>query len=745
MIFRNVYRSHFGRQNKGSSTEWPRNAGAVLVPALCIAGCGGGSSSQAPPTAALSSDQQIYQQVELGGGESTLSWSFPIGGGTLVSGTNYIFATTTALSHSPANGPQTQTLALNSLSSSLVIPNSVQTPTRVLRGGQVLVAPANASQLISYSGTGIRRDRYAQDGVTVIASALFFNYTSSPLSGSMTDSPAELLAAVPFENWVILNVFTGGMSWQPGSAYIKSSGQRIGDTVYVADCTGSTTTADINSCTSGTTLDNFFPYTFVNTYPVETDFAGDGSISTIQGVTMWVSASPLPLQVSSTLQYRVFYELNGNVYTGTLEKDGTPFNYGEGSGNVVGYQITLNQAALNSVIAGLITNGAPGTDLGSSGAVPSIDLFGLGGHGVNGTMAPVDLQAHYNIPSTLNGSGQTIAIIDELGGGNIQNDLNVFSAYYGLPQCNDSNPCFRQIDLSNGATVAPGGSEVALDTQMVHAIAPGANIVLVIANSASEADTMAAVQAAASVSGVTAVSMSFGFPETADEQTAYDPIFAQHPGVIFFAASGDSGAYSPRPAVLLPFGGSYPAASPYVTAIGGTRWQSIAWTGPTSEVAWQFSGGGASLFEPMPAWQTTYLSGSPLLMPNNGMRAIPDVSALADGVHSAFGIYQDLHWQSAGGTSAATPLWAGIAALLGQKMANEGKSLSALVQATAGGFNGLIYQTQLTQGTAAGFYPVNSGSNNLTVSPCSLCTAGPGYSDVTGLGAPNVTEMLSHF
>ena len=57
----------------------------------------------------------------------------------------------------------------------------------------------------------------------------------------------------------------------------------------------------------------------------------------------------------------------------------------------------------------------------------------------------------------------------------------------------------------------------------------------------------------------------------------------------------------------------------------------------------------------------------------------------------------------------------------------------------------MIYQTQLTQGTAIGFYPVTSGSNNLTVSPCSLCTAGAGYSDVAGLGAPNVTELLSHF
>ncbi len=719
--------------------------------ALCTAGCGGGSGSQAPPAAALSSDQQIYQQVELSGGESTLSWSFPFGGGTLVSGVNYIFSTTTALSHSPANGSQTQAPVQSSLSSSIVIPSAVPALTRVLIGGQVLLAPATASQLITYSGTGIRRDRYAEDGVTIVDSALFFNYSSIPLSGSITASPMELLAAFPLENWVNLDVFTAGASWQTGAAYIKSSGQRIGDTVFVADCTGNTTTADIAPCATGTTLDNFFPHTFQGTnslHPVETDFVGDGNINTIQGVTMWVSAAPLPLERSSTSVYRVFYELNGNVYSGTLEKDGTPFNYGEGNGNQVGYQITLNQAALNSVIAGLIVTGSPGTDVGNSAAVPSIDLFGLGGHGVNGTVAPVDLQSHYNIPSTLTGAGQTIAIVDAPGLGDTVDDLNVFSAYYGLPQCNAGNPCFRQIDLSNGATGDDSwGGETALDTQMVHAIAPGANIVLVIANSGTQSDLMTAVQTAASISGVTAVSMSFSWPENSAELIVYDPIFAQHPGVVFFGASGDWGAYSPAPAVLLPYtGGGYPAMSPYVTAVGGTRLESVAWTGAASEVAWQFSSGGASRLEPMPAWQAAYLSGSPVLAANNSMRAIPDVSGIADFEHSAFGTYHRLAWRTSGGTSAGTPLWAGFAAVLGEKMANEGQSLSALIQATPGGFNGLLYQSQLTQGTAAGFYPVTSGSNNLTaIIPCILCTAGPGYSDVTGLGAPNFTALLAHF
>lgn len=727
----------------------PRRLLMALSIVVGITGCGGGGSGGEPTSAAsLSADQQVYQQVELNGGESTLGWQFPFGGGTFVSGTDYIYANTTSLQKSPATGPQTQAPVLTSLSSSVTIPSSAPALTRVLVAGQVLLAPATANQSMSFSGTGIRRDRYAQDGATLVDSALFSDYSSTPLSGNMADSPGELLAWLPIGNWINMNAFTAGINWLPGSAYIKSQGRRVGDTVFVSDCWGSTTTAAVNACGVGMTLDSFFPYVFAsksNSHPIEADFAADGAISTIQGVRMWVATSALPQELENTPVYRVFYELSGNIYTGTLEKDGTSFYSQQASGNVVGYQITLNQAALNSIIAGLVTDGTPGVDRGSSAAVPSVDLFGLGGHGVNGAIAPVDLRQHYNIPSTLDGAGQTIAIVDAPGIGDTTDDLNTFSAYYGLPQCNADNPCFQQIDLSNGAAGTDSwGNETALDTQMAHAIAPAAKIVLVIANSDSLADLMAAVQAAAAVPGVTAVSMSFSWAETADEQTNYDPIFAQRPGVIFFGCSGDWASYAQPPRIFT-FGSAYPASSPYVTAVGGTRLQSIAWTSSSAETAWQFSSGGPSNFEPMPAWQSAYLAGSPVLGLNNGMRAIPDVAALADFEHSAWGVFHRLAWHMDGGCSTATPLWAGFAALLAQQLANNGQSLPTLIQNTTGGFNGLLYQTRLMQSQPPGFYVIPSGSNNLTSSPCPLCTAGPGYNDVTGLGSPNFTELLSQF
>ena len=86
-----------------------------------------------------------------------------------------------------------------------------------------------------------------------------------------------------------------------------------------------------------------------------------------------------------------------------------------------------------------------------------------------------------------------------------------------------------------------------------------------------------------------------------------------------------------------------------------------------------------------------------------------------------------------------------IGALFGQYLGNKGSSLAGLTSTTPGGFNGLIYQAKTTLGATAGFYDVASGSNNLTLSPCAICSAASGYDDVTGLGAPNVSALFSNF
>src|SRR5262249_31771221 len=144
------------------------------------------------------------------------------------------------------------------------------------------------------------------------------------------------------------------------------------------------------------------------------------------------------------------------------------------------------------------------------------------------------------------------------------------------------------------ASDAGWSGEIALDVEWSHAIAPKAKILLVEANSASDADLFQAVRYAAGVTGVVAVSMSFGGGEYSG-QTSYDSSFktpSGHAGVAFFASSGDSGA----PA-------SYPATSPNVVAVGGTRLSvdgSGNWLG---ETGWSGSGGGISTVEAEPTYQ----------------------------------------------------------------------------------------------------------------------------------------------
>jgi subtilase family serine protease len=95
-----------------------------------------------------------------------------------------------------------------------------------------------------------------------------------------------------------------------------------------------------------------------------------------------------------------------------------------------------------------------------------------------------------------------------------------------------------------------------------------------------------------------------------------------------------------------------------------------------------------------------------------------------------------------GGTSASAPLWGGIAALFGQYLSNSGITLKNVIKATPGGFNGLLYQTKLN-GTGS-FRDVISGSNNLQTSSCALCSATVGFDDLTGLGTPNISVLLSN-
>src|SRR5262249_38540206 len=245
---------------------------------------------------------------------------------------------------------------------------------------------------------------------------------------------------------------------------------------------------------------------------------------------------------------------------------------------------------------------------------------------------------------------------------------------------------------------ANGGwaSEIALDVEWSHAIAPQAKILLVEANDSSYANLFAAVTYAAKQPGVVAVSMSWGGGEFTGENS-YDSVFTTptgHTGVTFIASSGDSGA----PA-------SYPAASPNVLAVGGTTLNVDSSGNILSESGWSGSGGGLSSVESEPSYQKSVVPSTL----TTTRRANPDVAYDAD-PYTGFPVYDSYNngtsapWSQFGGTSDAAPQWAGLMAIVAQGRIQAGltaldgpsQTLPKLYGLSAADFH------DITSGTSAG-------------------------------------------
>jgi uncharacterized repeat protein (TIGR01451 family) len=371
-----------------------------------------------------------------------------------------------------------------------------------------------------------------------------------------------------------------------------------------------------------------------------------------------------------------------------------------------------------------------------------------------GLFSPQQIRAAYGINLiSQEGSGQTIAIIGafddpDLVSSNLasyaSSDLHNFDAYYGLPDFGGSGPTFTKLDQSGGTNYPipqPGGGfnwtqEEAADVEWSHAIAPEANIVLIEASSANynnlintPSKNTGAVDTARNIAGVSVISMSFGQADGSSNYS-YDNanVFTTpttptpHTGITFLAASGDLGAP-----------GYYPASSPNVVAVGGT---SLTLSGGNyTEVGWNGSGGGVSLFE----WQSTYWQ-EPVIHNGYGTvapagdRAMPDVALDAD-PNTGMAIYDSYDggsanpWWQYGGTSIATPCWAGMIAITDQIRVSAGlttldgptQALPALYSLPSGDFH------DITSGTSDG-----SPAYSVDFTP----TTGSSYNLVTGLGSP---------
>jgi subtilase family serine protease len=313
---------------------------------------------------------------------------------------------------------------------------------------------------------------------------------------------------------------------------------------------------------------------------------------------------------------------------------------------------------------------------------------------------PADLQSAYALPSSTAGTGQTVAIVDAFDDPTAEQDLAQYRSFYGLPPCTTANGCFRKVNQTGGTLPMPPPSpdwslEISLDLDMVSAVCPNCHILLVEANTNLNTDLYTAVDTAARL-GANAISNSYGGGESSSE-TSQD-IHFNHPGVAITASSGDSG-----------YGVSYPAASRFLTAVGGTSLTRGGGTRGWTESAWSGAGSGCSAYEAKPSWQTDT---------GCSRRTVSDVSAVADPNTGVAVLFAGL-WFTVGGTSASSPIIASVYALAGN----------------AGSVNAGSYPYSHT----GGLFDVTSGSNG-TCSPSYLCTGVPGYDGPTGLGTPNGTS-----
>jgi hypothetical protein len=317
------------------------------------------------------------------------------------------------------------------------------------------------------------------------------------------------------------------------------------------------------------------------------------------------------------------------------------------------------------------------------------------------------------------GTGQTIAIVNAYHTPNAASDLAAFSAAFGLA----APPSFIQVD-QNGGTNYPGSSanwalETALDVQWAHAFAPGANILLVEANSGSFNDLTAAVDFARNYTGVSVVSMSWGAAEWSGE-SFYNSYFTTpvgHDGVTFFAAAGNSGGP-----------GVYPAYSPNVTAVGGTTLTLNGSNNIISETAWSGSGGGVSQYQAKPSWQNGVANQSAThrVMPDVAFDANPNTGVP---VYDTFNNLPSAPWTKAGGTSFATPAWAALVTI-----ANQGRTLAGLPV-----FDTASLMTRIYSMASTNFNDITSGTSGGSIPQ----SAGVGFDAITGRGSPKAALVAA--
>lgn len=342
--------------------------------------------------------------------------------------------------------------------------------------------------------------------------------------------------------------------------------------------------------------------------------------------------------------------------------------------------------------------------------------------------APADIQSQYDLTSLeaqgTNGSGQTMAIVSfaDYDASNV----STFDGLFGL------NGNATKLKVSDGRTtgaragVKNGQDEADADIELIHAIAPRATVLVYEAPNSSLGG-INVYNKIVSDNRASVVTTSWGGAESSYSSSELNAVHQSlqegaAQGQAFFAASGDTGAYDA-------FGNGtgndttlavdFPASDPWVTGVGGTSLNSdgsqysgeTAWSDNSDSRSPAGSGGGLSDVFSRPSYQTGPGAQNQY---SNGKRQVPDVAANAD-PHTGYAVYtvnprNQPSWAVIGGTSAASPIWAGFAALLNQATGRRVGFLNPLLYALGQQTSTLPRSPyhDVTEGTNL-YYPATAG------------------------------------
>ncbi len=367
---------------------------------------------------------------------------------------------------------------------------------------------------------------------------------------------------------------------------------------------------------------------------------------------------------------------------------------------------------------------------------------------------PHSIRVAYGVESLMQrgftGKGQTVVDIVSFGSPTLQADMDTFDRQFDLP------PITIKVLAPIGTVPFDPTSkdmngwagETELDVQIIHALAPGANIV-VLTSPVSETEGTIGLpefleleQYAVNNHLGTIISQSWGASEITLKDSAgqqeiqkWDAFYKQattQQGITFFGSSGDNGStdFTDLNATILSKQPttSFPTDEPWVTSVGGT---SLSRSGASSfqETAWDDSGGGFSSFYATPSYQQSLPAS--IQQQLNHRRGVPDVSGDAN-PSTGLAIYMG-GWQLGGGTSASAPLWAAITAIANQM---AGHALGFL--------NPALYKLAGSSTYTQDFHDITQGNNTQDVGDTSVpgYAAVQGWDPVTGLGSPNAEKLI---